>query len=70
MVKKNGNENIPPLRGDDGAWALTSVEKAELFATAFQKKFHLPPSIENPNENIEQNDHEAFEDLMEQYEII
>ena len=37
MVKKNGNENIPPLRGDDGVWALTSVEKTNFVSTLFQR---------------------------------
>ena len=37
------------------------LKKLDYSQLHFKQKFHLPPSIENPNDNTEQNEHEAFE---------
>ncbi len=41
MAAAPSREAIPPLRRDDGTWATTSVDKAELFADVFAKKATL-----------------------------
>ena len=61
MVKKNHPGNIPPLRGEQGTWALTASEKADLLANTFEAKFHLPPSAKTEDHNSEQVNHGIFE---------
>ena len=36
-----------PLKRADGTWAVSSVDKAELFASSFASKWHLPPAEDN-----------------------
>ena len=56
-----GPESIPPLRDEEGKWALIAVEKADLFAKVFQDKFHLPASTEIIDDTATLIDHGIFE---------
>lgn len=55
MIKKNCPDHIPPLRKDDGSWALSALEKGEALSESFQKKFHLPPNLETEAPTIDEN---------------
>ena len=55
MVKKSSLDHIPPLRKNDGSWALSAFEKAEAVSESFQKKFHLPPNLETEAPTIDEN---------------
>ena len=46
-LRSEKTSTVPPLKRQDGTWARTSSEKAELFHTTFTSKYELPPQVEN-----------------------
>ena len=47
MATGNSNEIVPPLKADNGSWAISAQDKANLLASTFEKKAQLPEEESN-----------------------
>ena len=61
MLKKSSNTNVPPLRDENGIWALSAVDKAELLSKVFQEKFQLPPNPDTVGTGMENFDTQSLD---------
>ncbi len=53
LQRATGQENIPPLRRNDGSWAKSPTEKAAELARVFREKSALPTAEENEFTELE-----------------
>ena len=63
LCRKSKCTSIPPLKARDGSWCLNPTDKANLLASTFQGKCHLPPGDWRPGRRCEESQHSQMSDF-------